>query len=245
MGRIIKYDLKSNFKFFASTLIVYVIFMISIASIRGIGAVNDVFKSEDTSKTLVIIEIIVFSFVVIYFLLNSFYKDLYTKRGVLTFTLPVNMSKYLFAKTIVIDLFYVLMIALISISLKLSMGININRRLVIMFLMTLFIINLLANIAFFCMEVDKFYLSQKNRNWVVVVALVTFILIFTLAFLLCYKNVFYYDGMIKRGDNFLLAFIYPFEGKCINIVPFIYYFIVNVVLFALNVKILNDDLDLS
>lgn len=247
MGKIIKYDLKSNIKFFISSLLVYMIFIVSIGSVKSIGTISSQFQSVNTDRTLIIVEIIVFSFAMIYFLTNSFYKDLYTKRGILTFSLPIKMRSFLFSKLLVIDMFYVLLTILISISLKISLNIDFNLKLLMIYILTFLIINIISNVIFFCMEVDRFYLNEKNRNLIWLIAIVSVLLIFTLGYFLCKNHIFYFDGEFKRAETFSLSFIYPFvrDSFKVNIIAFIYYIIVNLVMFVLNVKILDNDLDLS
>ena len=112
MRKYLKYDAKSNMKFFISTIASFVILLISMMSIKTIGAFSRTLEINSAINSIEIIVVVVFILTISYFIINSFYKDLYTNRSILTFSLPISAREFILAKLIVINIFYWLLVFL-------------------------------------------------------------------------------------------------------------------------------------
>ncbi|MFR2716449.1 MAG: ABC-2 transporter permease [Anaerococcus obesiensis] len=110
MRKYLKYDAKSNMKFFISTIASFVILLISMMSIITIGVFSRTLEINSAINSIEIIVVVVFILTIAYFIINSFYKDLYTNRSILTFSLPISAREFILAKLIVINIFYWLLI---------------------------------------------------------------------------------------------------------------------------------------
>ena len=112
MRKYLKYDVKSKMKFFISTIASFIILLISILSIKTIGVFSKRLEINSAINSIEIIVVVVFILTISYFIINTFYKDLYTNRSILTFSLPISAKEFIFAKLIVINIFYWLLVFL-------------------------------------------------------------------------------------------------------------------------------------
>lgn len=159
MRKYLKYDLKSNKKFFASTFLVFVIFFLSILSVRLVGSLNSLIEVESAMFSLKIILIIVLSMTLIWFIFNSFYKDFYSKRGLLTFSLPIKFRSFIFSKVFVINLFYFILAGFLLLVYYLLLDTDIYSLLEI--LLFLFLIeNYISQLILLAIQIDRF----KNKR---------------------------------------------------------------------------------
>lgn len=219
MLRYLKYDLKSNKKFFLSSFMVFIIFLISILSIKIVGSMN---RLIEINSTLDLIEIILSILLIIgqvRFIINTFYKDLFTRRGILTFSLPISFREILFSKLIVINLFY-LFLTLFTVILMKFTGIKIKTNLFLIFFFIFLVINLLAQIIFLSMAIYKF----KNDRIRSIISLILIPLIILQTFLLpTYRN----------------------QGIYISSLNIFYLLGLNIIFFFVNEKYMDRNFDLS
>lgn len=219
MKKYLKYDLKSSNKFFLSTLVVFIIFLVSILSIRIIGTLNKMIRINSAIDSFKIIIPLILIMVLIWFIFNSFYKDLYTRNGILTFSLPLSFESLIFSKVLVINIFYLVLIGFVLI-LKTIANLNLEMNLKLLFLMVFLLINLFSQIMLLAMMIYRFK-HEKIR------AASSFLLIPLILLL-----------------NFLLP-SYKKTGTYMNWMSFLYLFIVILVLFVLNIKYMKKNFDLS
>ena len=244
MRKYLKYDVKSNMKFFISTVATFVILLISLLSIKTLGAISQSLEINSAINSIEIIVIVVFVLTISYFIINSFYKDLYTNRSILTFSLPISAKEFIFAKLLVINIFFWLLVFL-SVFLFYVVGIymNIKSHLSLIFIMIL--VNIISLIIFLYMQMDRFLLKRKTSAFTIFIIMV---IIFALGFFINKNFLILNNGMILKNYNYM-AFIYAYikyKGDFyINLTSFTYYILISFLLFRINAKILRKDLDLS
>lgn len=219
MKKYLKYDLISNKKFFGSTFLVFAILFLVILSVRFVGSLNRLIEIDSALYTLEIILGLVLLMVLVAFIFSTFYKEFYTKRSVLTFSLPLAFKDIILSKIVVINLFYVLLagfVLLISAFLP-----NRDFGLLAKILLLLFILeNFLSQIILLSIFIDRF---KNNRGY----ALFN-LLIFPLSIII----LIFFDSL-GQGRSFLGAFTYG------------YFLILSLILFYVNQKYIRENFDLS
>lgn len=244
MRKYLKYDVKSNMKFFISTVATFVILLISLLSIKTIGAISQSLEINSAINSIEIIVIVVFILTISYFIINSFYKDLYTNRSILTFSLPISAQEFIFAKLLVINIFFWLLVFL-SVFLFYVVGIYMNIKSLLSLVFIMILVNIISLIIFLYMQMDRFLLKRKTSAFAIFIVIV---LIFALGFFINKNFLLLNSGIILKNYNYM-AFIYAYikyKGDFyINLTSFTYYILISFLLFRVNAKILRKDLDLS
>lgn len=244
MRKYLKYDVKSNMKFFISTVATFVILLISLLSIKTIGAISQSLEINSAINSIEIIVIVVFILTISYFIINSFYKDLYTNRSILTFSLPISAQEFIFAKLLVINIFFWLLVFL-SVFLFYVVGIYMNIKSLLSLVFIMILVNIISLIIFLYMQMDRFLLKRKTSAFAIFIVIV---LIFALGFFINKNFLLLNSGIILKKYNYM-AFIYAYikyKGDFyINLTSFTYYILISFLLFRVNAKILRKDLDLS
>ncbi|MSS78140.1 ABC transporter permease [Anaerococcus sp. AGMB00486] len=245
MRKYLKYDVKSNMKFFLSTFICFVILLVSLVSVRTIGSFTSLLEVGSAINSIEIILIGVFIMTMIYFVINTFYKDLYTDRSILTFSLPISAREFLTAKLLVINIFFYLLVFL-SIFLFYLSGRFMNIWSLISIIFAMIILNVFSLLIFLFMQMDRFLFKRKNT---VIIIILLIGLIFVGGFFLNRYFLFLSDGsLVRSGDNtlaFISAYVKVSGRKLLNITGFLYYILTALILSFFNIKILKNDLDLS
>ena len=244
MRKYLKYDVKSNMKFFISTVATFVILLISLLSIKTLGAISQSLEINSAINSIEIIVIVVFVLTISYFIINSFYKDLYTNRSILTFSLPISAKEFIFAKLLVINIFFWLLVFL-SVFLFYVVGIYMNIKSLLSLIFIMILVNIISLIVFLYMQMDRFLLKRKTSAFIIFIIMA---LIFALGFFINKNFLILNNGMILKNYNYM-AFIYAYikyKGDFyINLTSFTYYILISFLLFRINAKILRKDLDLS
>lgn len=219
MRKYLKYDLKSNKKFFISTLMIFVIFFISVSSVKLVGSFNVDIEINSTIYTLETILILVLVMALIWFIFSSFHKEFYSKRSILTFSLPISYSKIILSKVLVINLFYLVLLAFVLfINMLIGEKNPTNMGEILFFLCIL--CNFLVQLILFAICIDRF----KNRRKSSLLSL----LLFPITII-------------------ILIFIRDLEKiwEIFDIFTYGYYFILAIFLFFINQKYIRDNFDLS
>lgn len=244
MRKYLKYDAKSNMKFFISTIASFVILLISMMSIKTIGAFSRTLEINSAINSIEIIVVVVFILTISYFIINSFYKDLYTNRSILTFSLPISAREFILAKLIVINIFYWLLVFL-SVFLFYIVGTYLNTKILLSLVFIMILINISALLVFLYMQMDRYLFKRKISVFLIFIMTTA---IFALAFFIN-KNFLLLSNKIILKDYNYMAFVYSYikyKGESyINLTGFIYYILIFLGLFWINAKILRKDLDLS
>lgn len=245
MSLITKYDLKSNKKFFVSTILVYIIFLLAIFSVKTVGNVDLIFDAKVTNESLIILQIIIFSLSVIYFAISSFQKDLNSDRGLLSFTLPIKMSTYYFSKLLVINLFYLLLVLFLTSSMVFGFKAVFKVEYIAVIILYLFILNVISSVTFMFLEIRRFIIHNHFKVLSFFLGIVIFTIIFAGAFLIASKFSFNTDFTFSINDGYGIDFLYPVKHFSVNLIAYIYYFIVTIIFSAIDIRMLNKSLDLS
>lgn len=245
MRKYLKYDVKSNMKFFLSTFICFLILLISLISVRTIGSFSSLLEVDSAVNSIEIILIGVFIMTMIYFIINTFYKDLYTDRSILTFSLPISAREFLTAKLLVINIFFYLLVFL-SILLFYLSGRLMDVWSLVTIIFSMILLNVFSLIMFLYMQLDRFLYKRKNA---VIFTILLIGLIFVGGFFLNRYFLFLHDGSLIRDGKHSLAFISAYvkiNGRnFLNLTGFLYYIVVSLILGFFNIRILKNDLDLS
>lgn len=244
MRKYLKYDVKSNMKFFISTVATFVILLISLLSIKTLGAISQSLEINSAINSIEIIVVVVFILTISYFIINSFYKDLYTNRSILTFSLPISAKEFISAKLLVINIFFWLLVFL-SVFLFYVVGIYMNLKSLLSLIFIMILVNIISLLIFLYMQMDRFILRRKTSAILIFIIMV---LILVVGFFVNKNFLFLNNKMLLKNYNYM-AFIYAYikyKGAFyINLTSFSYYIIVTLILFRINAKILRKDLDLS
>lgn len=245
MRKYLKYDVKSNMKFFLSTFICFLILLVSLVSVRTIGSFSSVLEVGSAINSIELILIVVFVMTMIYFVINTFYKDLYTDRSILTFSLPISAREFLTAKLIVINIFFYLLVFL-SIFLFYLSGRLMDIWILLTIIFAMVLLNVFSLLIFLFMQMDRFLFKRKNA------VLITILLtgaIFVGGFFLNRYFLFLHDGSFLQDGERTLAFLRAFvevNGRnLLNLTGFLYYSLITLLLGFLNVRLMKNDLDLS
>lgn len=219
MKKYLKYDLISNKKFFISTFIVFAIFFLALMSVRAVGNLSKLIEINSALYSLEMILGLVLLMVLIWFIFSSFYKEFYTRRGVLTFSLPLSFKDIILSKFLVINLFYFSLAAFI-IFINLFVG-NFNLVFLGKVLFFLFILeNFLSELILLSIFIDRF----KSNRFLALISLLIFpISIIALIFF--------------RNFNESLKFL--------DAITFGYFVFLNLILFFVNKKYISENFDLS
>ncbi|MGO3018961.1 MAG: hypothetical protein ACTIH2_07405 [Anaerococcus sp.] len=219
MKKYLKYDLISNKKFFVSTFIVFAIFFIALISVKAVGSLSKLIEINSAIYSLEIILGLILLMVLIWFIFSSFYKEFYTRRGVLTFSLPLSFKDIIQSKFLVINLFY-FTLSIFIILVNLFVG-NFNLILLGKILLFLFILeNFLSGLILFSIFIDRF---KDNR-----VLALTSLIIFPISIL----------GLI---------FFRSFNGdfKFLDMFTYGYFLALSLILFFVNTIYIGKNFDLS
>lgn len=245
MRKYLKYDVKSNMKFFLSTFTSFIILLVSLVSVRSIGSFSSLLEVNSAINSIEIILIGVFMMTMIYFVINTFYKDLYTDRSILTFSLPITAREFLTAKLIVINIFFYLLVFL-SIFLFYLSGRYMDLRTLTAILFSMVILNVFSLLMFLFMQMDRFLFRRATS---VIIIILIGVIIFVGGFFLIKNFLFLHDGSLIREGKNLFVFILPYIEKggksLVNLTGFLYYILSFLILSFVNMKILKNDLDLS
>lgn len=245
MRKYLKYDVKSNMKFFLSTFVCFLIILLSFISVRTIGSFSSFLEINSAINSIEIILVGVFMMTMIYFVINTFYKDLYTDRSILTFSLPISAGEFLSAKLMVINIFFYLLVFL-SIFLFYLSGKNMDIWILLSIIFAMILLNMFSLLMFLYMQMDRFLYKRKRAVFTIILIIG---LIFILGFFLNRYLLVLFDGnsfiISERNLYFISAFVNKQGRNFINITNFLYYIVNMLILGFLNVRILKNDLDLS
>lgn len=245
MRKYLKYDAKSNMKFFLSSFVCFLILLVSLLSVRTVGSFSSLVRINSALNSIEIILIGVFLMTMLYFIINTFYRDLYTPRSILTFSLPISAKDFIAAKLLIINIFFFLLIFL-SIVLFYLMGKVMDIRSLIAILFMVVLVNILSLLIFLYMQMDRFLFKRKNA---IILTIILIVLIFVGGFFLNKEFLLLHNGNLIKNTDHILAFVMPYikiEGiNFLNLTAFVYYGLIFIILYIVNVTILKKDLDLS
>ena len=245
MEKYLKYDVKSNMKFFISTFLVFLILLVSILSIRVIGKISENLQIAMAINSMEIIVITIFLLTMVYFIINTFYKDLYTNRSILTFSLPIGEGAFIRSKLLVINIFY-LSIGVFSAILLFFMRKNIDISLFIYLIFMWIIVNIVGLFILMIMQIYR-YKGFYLINFVKILGLAIFIV--GISFILNKYVLILSNGKIYHNNFSFFAFISPYvriNGKIyVNLTTIVYYTSIILPLFFINRSIMKKYFDLS
>ncbi|MDD7306449.1 MAG: hypothetical protein PUG67_07645 [Peptoniphilaceae bacterium] len=219
MKKYLKYDLISNKKFFSSTFLVFAILLFAILSVRVLGSLNRLIEINSALYALEIIFGLVLLMVLIAFIFSTYYKDFYSKRSILTFSLPLSFRDIIMSKILVINLFYLLM-ALFTIFLSYIVADRQSRLLVDLLFLLFILANYLSQLILFAIFVDRF----KNQRLQAFLLLLIFPL--SIIILILFRS-------LGEKEGFFDLFTYG------------YFFVLAICLFFINQKYIRENFDLS
>lgn len=119
MIKFIKYDLKSNKNYLMTILLIQLIALVGSFLVRMFVPMNVLFAEKRLTDIIFITSIVFFVGVNFVFMANFIYKDYFTKRAMLTFSLPMSIKSFVLGKVIGISLFFITSGIFLSLSLLL------------------------------------------------------------------------------------------------------------------------------
>ncbi|MCD3352112.1 hypothetical protein G8V03_14160 [Clostridium botulinum D/C] len=195
MGKLIKYELKGNYKIFSALCI--------IASILNIVSLTRLEKWGSGPVTgcmsMVTMSLFIISLVII---INSFKNELYEDRGYLTFTLPISGNKILASKLICALVWFSLTSIVSLIFFKILIGtkgadivrviISLNLKSLIIFAIAGIIINTITLLLMIYFSIALTKVARRGKKVSGILAFVVFIALSFLIYYISFKlsNIF-------------------------------------------------------
>lgn len=244
MINFIKYDLKTNKNYILTIMLIQSIVLGLAVLAKFFSPIHLILGNKAVTDVLLIASIIFFLGINMTFAINFIYKDYFTKRAMLTFSLPISVREIVLGKVLGISIFYLLSGTLLTLSLY-FLGYKIGTDFIYYLVFGLLLINVISLCLNLNMAKSRF---TKTISWlsmlVTLLAVIIPILLLTSFFALVLI-----DGKMVRTSGMGLAFIFPFaigdESLYKIITPFIYYIFASVILFRINVTYIEKNLDLA
>lgn len=244
MNNFIKYDLKTNKTYIFTILLIQLIIMLSIILLKSFVGLSFFLRNRLITDILFISSIIFFVGVNLIFVINFLYKDYFTQRAKLTFSLPITTWTFLLDKFCGLVVFYLISGLIFSISLFL-LGYNIGGDFIYYMVFGLLVDILLGQVLNLNMARTRF---SKRVSWIFMIINLTLIIIPAII-ITQFSALVLVDGSLVRYPGMGLAFIFPFaigeRGIYKIITPLVYYVLVNIIMFITNRRYIDQKLDLS
>ncbi|WP_306483762.1 hypothetical protein [Anaerococcus sp.] len=244
MRNFIKYDLKTNKTYIFTILLIQLVIMLSIILVKYFVGLSFFLRNRLITDILFISSIIFFVGVNLIFVINFLYKDYFTQRARLTFSLPITTSAFLLAKILGLVAFYLISGLIFTMSLYL-LGYNIGGDFIYYMVFGLLVDILLGQVLNLNMARTRFL---GKVSWIFMVINLTSIII-PIIIITQFSALVLVDGALLRYPGMGLAFIFPFaigEGGLYKIItPLVYYVLVNIIMFLANKSYIDQKLDLS
>lgn len=244
MIKFIKYDLKTNKTYIITIFAIQILIMLGIFFLTRLTSLEIFLSNRQITDILFISSIIFFIGINFIFAINFLYKDYFTKRSLLTFILPISTRTLVLSKILGLAIFYLLSGFFFSISLSL-LGFNIGGD---------FIYYLVFGLSFYILLALALNLNMARTRFTGKVSwlgmIISLAVLIIPAIGLTYSSaLILIDGALVRYPGMGLAFIFPFaigeDGLYKIITPLVYYLLVDLVLYLVNVKYIETKLDLS
>lgn len=244
MRNFIKYDLKTNKTYIFTILLIQLIIMLSIILVKFFVGLSFFLRNRLITDILFISSIIFFVGVNLIFVINFLYKGLFYAKSELTFSLPITRSTFLLAKLCGLVAFYLISGLIFTISLYL-LGYSIGGDFIYYMVFGLLVDVLLGQVLNLNMARTRF---TGRVSWIFMIINLTLIIIPAII-ITQFSALVLVNGRLVRYPGMGLAFIFPFaigEGGLYKIItPLVYYVLVNVILFLVNRRYIDQNLDLS
>lgn len=244
MKNFIKYDLKTNKTYIFTILLIQLIIMLSIILVKSFVGLSFFLRNRLITDILFISSIIFFVGVNLIFVINFLYKDYFTQRARLTFSLPITTRSFLLAKLCGLVAFYLISGLIFTISLYL-LGYNIGGDFIYYMVFGLLVDVLIGQVLNLNMARTRF---TGRVSWIFMIINLTFIIIPAII-ITQFSALVLVNGTLVRYPGMGLAFVFPFaigEGGLYKIItPLVYYLLVNVIMFFANRRYIDQKLDLS
>ncbi|KOA19014.1 ABC-2 family transporter protein [Clostridium homopropionicum DSM 5847] len=217
MGRLIKYEIKGNYKLFGGLFII-----IALLNVLLLTRINK--WSEQSIIGLFSVISITVMVVTLIFVINSFRNDLYEDTGYLTFTLPVSGNKILGSKIITGVLWFSVAGLIFFIFLKILIGmlfdINVLERINLYFnvkgIFTLGIlfglVNLIMLLLMIYFSITLTKVAFKGKKMSKLLGFITFIVLNAAIFYIEYKLI----NIFPQTIDFSLDFLKGSQGSLIG-----------------------------
>lgn len=208
MGRLIKYEIKGNYKLFGGLFVI-----IALLNVLLLTRINR--WSQQSIIGLFSVVSIALMVVTLIFVINSFRNDLYEDTGYLTFTLPVSGDKILGSKIITGLLWFSAAGAIFFIFLKILVGmlfdINIIEKMIVYFNakeiilsgLLFGVINLIMLLLMIYFSITLTKVAFKGKKMSKLLGFITFILMNLIIFYLEYKLIKVFPQTIDLTLDFL------------------------------------------
>ena len=119
MIKFIKYDLKTNKTYITTIFAIQILIMLGIFLLTRLTSLNIFLANRQITDILFISSIIFFVGINFIFAINYLYKDYFTKRSLLSFSLPISTRTIVLSKILGLSIFYLLTGFFFSVSLDL------------------------------------------------------------------------------------------------------------------------------
>lgn len=244
MIKFIKYDLKTNKTYITTIFAIQILIMLGIFLLTRLTSLKIFLANRQITDILFISSIIFFVGINFIFAINYLYKDYFTKRSMLSFSLPISTRTIVLSRILGLSIFYLLTGFFFSISLDL-LGYDIGGDFIYYLVFGLSLYNLLALALNLNMARTRFTGKVSWLGMLISLAL----LIIPAIGLTHFKALILIDGALVSHSGMDLAFIFPFaigdDGLYKIITPLVYYLLADLVLYLVNVKYIERNLDLS
>ena len=244
MIKFIKYDLKSNKNYLMTILLIQLIALVGSFLVRMFVPMNVLFAEKRLTDIIFITSIVFFVGINFVFMANFIYKDYFTKRAMLTFSLPMSIKSFVLGKVIGISLFFITSGIFLSLSLLL-LGYTLGSDFLYYMIFAFILINLLS----LCLNLNMARSRFTGKvSWLAMVMTLV-VLIAPIFIYTSFNALVLIDGDLVRTSGMGFSFIFPFavgEGILYKILtPLIYYLVAVFILYFVNVSYISKNLDLS
>jgi len=214
MGRLIKYEIKGNYKLFGGLFIIT-----ALLDVLLLTRINK--WSEQAIIGLFSVISIALMVVTLIFVINSFRNDLYEDTGYLTFTLPVSGNKILGSKIITGVLWFAASTLILFIFLKILLGIlfdidviekivlYFNAKEIIVSALLFGLINLIMLLLMIYFSITLTKVAFKGKKMSKFLGFITFIILNAVIFYIEYKLI----KIFPQTMDFTLDFLKNAEGS--------------------------------
>ena len=242
MSKLLKYDFKTNKKYFFRTLIVNISLIILAIILNRFLNLGDILGTFSFLAFYLGLSFFVLINLIYTFL--SINKDFNKPRSILTFSLPVSEDSFVLSKNIGLSLVYLINLVFLLVFLSLF-NFRINKELILYLILGLFWMLIFTNLVLLTIEMTRF--KQSKRPFIRVFLL--FILIMCLAYVVNkYGSLVIVNGSIQHAKPMNYAFVFPFalgsQSLYLNLSPFIYYILVWLGTYFMNIANIKKNLDL-
>ena len=243
MSKLLKYDFKTNKKYFFRTIFINLILVILAFILNRVLDLREVLNS--LSFLIFYLGLSFFVLINLIYIFISTNKDYNKARSLLTFSLPVSENSYMASKNLGVILVYGINLIFLLVFLSIF-NFKISKELVLYFILGLIWIIIFTNLVLLIMQKTRF--RQNKRPFLRVFGL--FILIMGLAYIINkYGSIVIVNGSIQHARPMDYAFIFPFalgdQDLYTNISPFVYYILAWIFTYKIDVANLRKNLDLS